>query len=199
MSSSASHEAYAQTEGNNTDTLTHADPSTGMTFQYPSSWQIQDVNASMISNDTISAIRLIPSGQNNTGFVDNVIVSAIEVGNTTLDQYTSEALELYRNNLSGTVTITKSEPTTLAGNPAHMIIFQENFQGQQLMKMQVWTMIGDQLYLVTYGADESEFSQHAAGVEAIVNSLQVSNGAQVQRQQLQPGEQESVAPPFFKQ
>ncbi len=46
-------------------------------------------------------------------------------------------------------------------------------------------------------ADESEFPQYLADVQAIIESLQISNGAQVQQQQLQPGEQESPAPPFF--
>jgi eukaryotic-like serine/threonine-protein kinase len=192
--SSTSHEAFAQTEGNNTSTLSYTDPSSGITFQYPSSWQIQDVmqeEPAALSNDTISAVRLIPPGQNGTSLVENMIISAIRVDNTTLGQYTTEVLELFNNN------ITKSEPTTLAGNPAHSIELLETQQGQQLKKMNAWTVLGDQVYLVTYGADESEFPQYLADVQAVIESLQISNGAQVQQQQLQPGEQESPVPPFF--
>jgi hypothetical protein len=195
-SSSASNEAYAQTEGNNTN-LSYTDPSTGITFQYPSSWEILNVMPSLLPPETISAIRLIPPGQNVTqGFVDNVIISALRVANTTLSQYTEESLQAYKNNLSGTVTITKSEPTTLLGNPAHMIEYQERFQGQQLNKTQAWTLIGDRLYVVTYAADESEFAQHLADGQVIIESLQISDGAQVQQQEVQPGEQESLVPSF---
>jgi serine/threonine-protein kinase len=195
ISSSASHEAYAQTEGNNTN-LSYTDPSTGITFQYPSSWEILNVMPSLVPPETISAIRLIPPAQNVTqGFVDNVIISALRVANTTLSQYTEEALQAY-NNLSGTVKITKSEPATLLGNPAHVIEYQERFQGQQLNKTQAWTIIGDRLYVVTYAADESEFPQHLAEVQAIIDSLQISDGAQVQQQEVQPGEQESLVPSF---
>ena len=63
--------------------------------------------------------------------------------------------------------------------------------------MQVWTIVGDQVYIVTYAADESEFPQYLADVQAIIESMQINNGAQVQQQQMQPGEQESPAPPFF--
>jgi hypothetical protein len=194
--SSASHEAFAQTEGNTNGTLSYTDPSSGITFQYPSSWERRDVSTSQEPPDTISATRLVPPGQNDTGIIDNVIVQAGNVSNTTLTQYTEDLLAQY-NNVSGIVTITKSEPTTLAGNPAHMIEFQENHPDQQLKKLQVWTVVGDRVYAVTYGADESEFPQYLADVQAIIESLQISNGAQVQQQQLQPGEQESLTPPFF--
>jgi serine/threonine-protein kinase len=194
--SSASHEAYAQTEGNDTGALSYTDPSSGITFQYPSSWEIRDVDPSLQPPDTISATRLVPPGQNDTGFIDNAIVLANNVSNTTLGQYTEGALAQY-NNVSGIITITASEPTTLAGNPAHMIEYLENHPDQQLKKLQVWTVVGDRVYTVTFAADESEYPQYLADVQAIIESLQISNGAQIQQQQLQPGEQESLAPFFF--
>jgi hypothetical protein len=194
--SSASHEAYAQTEGNNTGALSYTDPSSGLTVQYPSSWEIRDVDPSLRRADTISATRLLPSGQNDTGFIDNVVISVNNVSNTTMGQYTEGVLAQY-NNLSGAITITKSEPTTLAGNPAHGIEYLESHPDQQLKKLQVWTIVGDQVYIVTYAADESEYPQYLADVLSIIDSMQISNGAQVQQQQLQPGEQESPPPPFI--
>jgi hypothetical protein len=177
ITSSPIHDAYAQTEGNSTNSLSYTDPPTGITFQYPSSWEILNVIPSMLPAETISAIRLIPPGQNATeGFVDNVIISALRVPNTTLGQFTDETIAAYNSNLSDTITITKSEPTTLSGNSAHSIEFLEDYQGQQLNKMQVWTLIGDRVYLLTYGADRSEFPQHVADVQAIIESLQISNG-----------------------
>jgi eukaryotic-like serine/threonine-protein kinase len=196
ISLSASIEAYAQNGGNNTTALSYTDPSSGITFQYPSSWEIRDVDPSLRPPDTISATRLLPPGQNDTGFIDNVIVSVNNVSNTTLAQYTEDALAQYQN-VSGVITITKSEPTTLAGNPAHGIEYLESHPGQPLKKLQVWSIVGDQVYIVTYAADESEFPQYLADVQSIIESMQISNGAQVQQQQLQPGEQESPAPPFF--
>ena len=196
ISSSAAHKAYAQNGGNNTSALSYTDPSSGITFQYPSSWEIRDVDPSLRPPDTISATRLLPPGQNDTGFIDNVIVSVNNVSNTTLAQYTEEALAQY-NNVSGVITITKSEPSTLGGNPAHSIEYLENHPGQPLKKLQVWSVVEDQVYIVTYAADESEFPQYLADVQSIIESMQISNGAQVQQQQLQPGEQESPAPPFF--
>ena len=194
--SSASHEVFAQNGGNNTSTLSYTDPSSGITFQYPSSWELRDVDPSLRPPDTISATRLLPPGQNDTGFIDNVIISVNNVSNTTLAQYTEDALAQY-NNVSSIITITKSEPTTLAGNPAHGIEYLESHPGQPLKKLQVWSIVGDQVYIVTYAADESEFPQYLADVQSIIESMQISNGAQVQQQQLQPGTQESPAPPFF--
>ena len=126
--SSASQEAYAQTGGNNTSGLSYTDPSSGITVQYPSSWDIRDVDPSLRPPDTISATRLLPPGQNDTGFIDNVVISVNSVSNTTLGQYTEGVLAQY-NNLSGVITITKSEPSTLAGNPAHGIEYLENHPG----------------------------------------------------------------------
>jgi hypothetical protein len=195
--SSAGLEAFAQTGGNNTGGLSYTDPSSGITFQYPSSWEIRDVDPSLRPPDTISATRLLPPAQNDTGFIDNVVISVNNnVSNTTLGQYTEEVLAQY-NNLSGAITITKSEPTTLAGNPAHSIEYLESHPDQSLKKTQSWTIVGDRVYIVTYAADESEFPQYLADVQAIIQSLQISNGAQVEQQQLEPGEQESPPPPFF--
>jgi hypothetical protein len=195
ISSSAAHEAYAQTGGNNTSVISYTDPSSGITLQYPSSWEIRDVDPSMRAPDTVSSTQLIPPGQNGTGFIDNVVISANNVSNTTLDQYTEGVLAVYNN--SGVTTITRSEPTTLGGNPAHAIEFLDNSQDQPIKKIHVWTIVGDRVYDVLYGADESEFSQYSADVQAIVQSLQISNGAQVEQQQLEPGEQGSLPPPFF--
>jgi hypothetical protein len=194
--SSTAHEAYAQTGGNNTSALSYTDPSSGITVQYPSSWEIRDVDPSLRPPDTISSTRLLPPGQNETGFIDNVVISVNNVSNTTLGQYTEGVLAQY-NNLSGAITITKSEPSTLAGNPAHAIEYTESHPGQPLKKMQVWSIVGDRVYIVTYAADESEYSQYLADVQAIIQSMQISNGAQVEQQQLEPEGQESPAPPFF--
>jgi eukaryotic-like serine/threonine-protein kinase len=194
--SSAAQEAYAQTGGNNTSGISYTDPSSGITFQYPSSWEIRDVDPSLRPPDTISSTRVLPPGQNDTGFIDNVVISVNSVSNTTLGQYTEDVLEQY-NNLSDIITITRSEPSTLAGNPAHGIEYLDNSQDQPIKKIQTWTVVGDKVYVVTYAADESEFPQYVADVQAIVQSLQISNGAQVQQQQMQPGDQESLPPPFF--
>jgi hypothetical protein len=193
---SASHEAYAQTGGNNTSVLSYTDPSSGITFQYPSSWEIRDVDPSLRPPDTISSTRVLPPGQNDTGFIDNVVISVNNVSNMTLGQYTEGVLAQY-NNLSSVITITKSEPVTLAGNPAHSIEYLDNSQDQPIKKMQVWTVVGDRVYGVTYAADESEFTQNLADVQTIVQSLQISNGAQLEQQQMQPGDQKSLPPPFF--
>jgi hypothetical protein len=194
--STAVHEAYAQTGGNNTSVLSYTDPSSGITFQYPSSWEIRDVDPSLRPPDTISSTRLLPPGQNDTGFIDNVVVSVNNVSNTTIGQYTGDVLAQY-NNLSGIITITNSEPYTLAGNPAHAIEYLDNSQDQPIKKAQVWTVVDDRVYVVTYAADESEFPQYLADVQTIIQSLQISNGSQVQQQQMQPGDQESLPPPFF--
>jgi hypothetical protein len=196
ISSSASIEAYAQNGSNNTSTLSYTDPSSGITVKYPSSWDIQDVDPTQRRPDTVSLTQLVPPGQNDTGFVDNVLISVNNVSNTTLDQYTEGVLAQY-NNLSGVITITKSEPSTLAGNPAHAIEYLDNSQDQPIKKVQVWTIVGDRVYVVTYAADEAEFPQYSADVRAIIQSLQINNGAQVQQQQMQPGDQESLPPPFF--
>jgi photosystem II reaction center protein PsbP len=195
IASSASIEAYAQTGGNNTSVISYTDPSSGITFQYPSSWGIRDVDPSMRAPDTVSSTQLIPPGQNDTGFVDNVVISVNNVSNTTLGQYTEGVLGVYNN--SGVTTITRSEPITLGGNPAHAIEFLDNSQDQPIKKIHVWTIVGDRVYDLLYGADESEFPQYLADVQAIVQSLQIRNGAHVQQQQLEPGEQGSPPPPFF--
>jgi serine/threonine-protein kinase len=125
-----------------------------------------------------------------------VVISVNNVSNTNLGQYTEDVLAQY-NNLSGVITITKSEPSTLGGNPAHAIEYIDNSQDQPIKKIQVWTVVDDRVYVVTYAADESEFPQYLADVQATAQSLQIGDEAQVEQQQMQPGDQKSLPPPFF--
>ena len=102
--SSVSYEAYAQTEGNNTSALWYTDPSSGITFQYPSSGKFEMSIPHCVLLILFPQL-VCPTWTERYGFIDNVIINVNNVSNTTLGQYTEEALAQY-NNVSDVITIT---------------------------------------------------------------------------------------------
>jgi hypothetical protein len=175
----------AQSTGDNATTghVLFFDPPTRTSFQYPTTWEGRSIDTSSFPAGTEFAVRLLPPGQNNTSnYVDNVIVNAQNTS-MTLAQFTSETLDQYRN-LSSSINVVTSEPTTIAGNPAHKIETTQTFQGLPIKQMQVWTVADNRVYLITYGADESEYSQYVPDVETIANTLRINVLPQTQQQSL---------------
>ena len=147
----------------------YSNPGFGINLEYPSSWTALEIwraaQAVPSSDYSGSIVSFLPpasnaSGATNatgtanaTGFRDNGLIGRQDANDRTLEQYTSESLEAYGANTTN-LRITESTPTTIAGNPAHRIVFTENVEGNTVQKMQIWTIVGSFVYIITFGADQ---------------------------------------------
>ena len=95
--------------------------------------------------------------------------------NATLDAYTSSILNSYAN--TSDVKILESSATTLAGQPAHKVVFlDDRVQPLKLKKMQVWSIFNNsKSYVVTFGAEESKYQDYLPLFQNIANSMQVTS------------------------
>ena len=94
----------------------------------------------------------------------------------TLSDYTANSLGVFRN--MPTIRLLQSFPNTFAGLPAHMIVYSENSQGLDIQKMQIWTVVNNSTaYVVTFGAEQTQFGRYLPAVENMINSVQINKPA----------------------
>jgi hypothetical protein len=97
---------------------------------------------------------------------------------SSLEVYTANSEKAF-NNMSDTIKITKSGKDTLAGLPAHQLLYTSTgIPGLNLEKMQVFTVINNSTaYVVTYGAEQAEYDKNIQDVEKLINSIKIDREA----------------------
>lgn len=185
-----SHSANAQVDE---AFKTYENEKFGLTVSYPPKWSVDELRTdpAMPSNNSIVAIFKSPSQGQNDKYLENVIV------NIQGPRSNIKSLEIYRenslkafNNMNDTIKITKSGKDTLAGLPAHQLLYTSTgIQGLNLQKMQVFTVVNNNTaYVVTFGAEDAEYEKNIQDVEKLINSVKIDRNAMenVQETQNQP-------------
>jgi hypothetical protein len=162
------------------DFRTYVNPSSGISLQYPSAWEAIELKTSMSKTPSGSlALLLSPLENASDTYREKLLVSMQNLGskNMTLDEYTQHSINEYRNqsNNNNKIHIIESSPTTLSGNPAYRIVFTESFEGHQLKKMQIWSIINNKVYLIIFSAEESKYDSHLPDVLKTFNSFKIFN------------------------
>ena len=173
------HQAIGQKEFqssiSNTTTISgfliYENPHLGIKMQYPSNWTMS-ASALQSYNDVIAFYSPL---QNLSDVLPaQLVLSVIRYSqNISLDEYTNRTISAL--NQSQNFIVNESNPFTLAKNPAHQIIFSAispsapfNFN-----IMQVWTIIGDKLYILSYNAEASKFSRNLPIIQQMLQSLEI--------------------------
>lgn len=164
----------------------------GLTLTYPPNWTVDELRNDPIkpSNNSIVAIFKSPSQGQNDKYLENVIINIQGPSNLgPLEAYAENSIKAF-NNMSDTIKITKSGKDTLAGLPAHQLLYTSTgIQGLNLEKMQVFTVVNNNTaYVVTYGAEQAEYDKHIQDIEKMLNSIKIDAEAiqNAQQNQAQP-------------
>ncbi|MCC2647918.1 MAG: serine/threonine protein kinase [Nitrososphaeraceae archaeon] len=153
------------------DFLTYENPLVGIKMQYPSNWT---VSSSALRDYTDVVAFYSPLQNLSDALPAQLVLSMVRYSqNISLDEYTN--LSLSALNQSQQFIVNESNPFTLANNPAHKIIFsaisptdQGNFN-----VMQIWTSIGNKLYILSYNAEASKFSKNLPTIEQMLQSVEI--------------------------
>jgi hypothetical protein len=178
-----SAKAYGQNSGseeegvsseNSTVTRAYENPGFGISLQYPEGWDTRELrnDPSIDTNNSIVAYFRAPVQSPNDPYEENVIVGVqkFPFNNVTLEKYTRDSINTFRNQSDG-IRIVQSSPTTLAGNPAHELVFAEG----NLRKMQIWTVVDNNTACVLmYNAEDSQFPNFLPQATQIINSFQIN-------------------------
>lgn len=181
ISSQANVSNNISSSGSNFDNATlktYENPGFGLTIQYPSSWAGTQLRSDPFAqaNTSIVAIFEAPRENLTDTYRENLILSVQGPLEDTisLDEYTQNSLSAFRS-MSGSISILESSPSTLSGLPAHEITYSSGLQNLNLKKMQIFTIVnGNTAYVVTFGAEESQFNKYMPVIMKMVNSIRIN-------------------------
>ncbi len=159
---------------------TYQNPGFGLTLEYPSTWDVEELRTdpSELGDNSIVAIFKSQSQGLNDKYLENVIINVQGPSSDikSLESYTRNSIQEF-NDMSD-INIIKSGKATLAGFPAHQINYTSGESlGLNLKKMQIFTVLDNVAYLVTYGAEEAEYDKNIADVENLINSIKIDSGS----------------------
>ena len=150
--------------------LTYEDITTGISIQFPSNWE-KSVNLNNFvtfrappETDT----RVYPAAL-------GLKIQELTSQNVPLQEVTKVQMsELKKTNPD--LKISESSSTTLAGKPAHKVVFSATDNDQVKRKaLQLWTVVDNKAILITYKAQPDIYSSYLPTIEKMINSFQIKN------------------------
>jgi hypothetical protein len=162
---SSYNQAFAQEQF-----LTYEDIATGISIQFPSNWE-KSVNL-----DSFVTFRAPP--ETDTRVYPAALglkIQDLSSQNVSLQEVTKvQTSELKTANPD--LKLSESTSTTLAGKPAHKVVFSATDNNQVERKaMQLWTVIDDRAILITYKAQPDKYSNYLPTIEKMIDSLRVKS------------------------
>ena len=160
------------TLGKRLDFFTYENPALGVKIQYPSDWKKEVKDASTV--DFFS-----PKENNSDRYLENLGVQVDSLSqNMTLDEFTSHQIDSLNQSFPNSKII-DSKMTTLAGNPAHKVVFNYGGEQQQhipLFKIiQIWMIRDNKIYIITSGAEFNKYSKYLPIIQKMIDSFGISN------------------------
>jgi hypothetical protein len=177
-------DSTSTTESNNSQVnealKTYENPGFGLTLTHPPTWSVEELrnDPDEFSADSIVVIFKTEAKDQNDKYLENVIINVqgprSEIAS--LEEYTENSVAAF-NSQPG-IDITKSGKDTLAGFPAHRIEYTSTaIPGLDLKKMQVFTVLDNTAYVVTYGAEQGEYDKNISDVENLINSFKIDSSS----------------------
>jgi hypothetical protein len=160
---------------------TYENPGFGLSIQYPSSWAGLQLRADPFAqtNTSIVAIFEAPRENQSDPYRENLIINVQGPLQDTisLGEYTQNSLNAF-STMSDSIMVLESSPSTLSGLPAHQIIYSSTLENLNLKKMQIFTIVNDNTaYVVTFGAEESQFNKYIPVIMKMVDSIRINQQA----------------------
>lgn len=166
--------------------LTYNDPVLGISIQYPRDWSsrqyayIPSANNTLVGfyspSKTASELGNISGVSGN--FVPYLDIFIFPSKNVSLDEIVKSRIN--KINSSSNFVINESKPISLKGNqPAYVITYNSVAQGEHFKKMQVYTPLRNNIYLLTFTAQDALFSNYLQTVWKMINSFEITNSTAI--------------------
>ena len=154
---------------NNNDFLTYQDAATlGIKVDYPPGW-IHELHAGGL-------VTFIASQGSNSNTYPAGLGIAVQDLKSKKNMPLSEITKVQIKNLSQNhpdFRLVESTEVKLAGNIAHKIVFTATDSLKHERKaMQIWTLHGGRVYLITYKAEPEKYSVYLPTIQRMVDSFQ---------------------------
>jgi len=149
--------------------LSYESEANAFSINYPEEWEVSERES--MPGTTVFVAPL--QGEDDT-FRENVtvVVQSLPAGTSTLDEFTELALSQGQEYIPQ-FTVRESRPTTLGGSPAQEVVYT-GLQGERELRwLQLWTLAGDQVYILTYTAEELGFTAFRSVVQQMIRSMEI--------------------------
>lgn len=153
--------------------LVYDNPTYGIFMQYPSNWI---ASTSGLADYTDLIAFYSPLQNLSDSFPARMTISVVPYSqNISLPEYTNFVMTTL--NQSEQVDVRNSSQVTVAGYPGHRaVLATQPFQNSTLVldQMNIWTTIGNKVYIVTYEGEESTFNHHLPEATRMLESLVIT-------------------------
>jgi serine/threonine-protein kinase len=154
--------------------LSYKSPNLGITLMYPADW-IPSTSGLVDYTDLIAFYA--PLENLTDTFPPRLKLSVVTYNhNISLSEYTNFVSMIL--NQSKSFEIKNSSDYAISGIPSHKVVIAEKpLQNGtlQIKNMNIWTIVGNRVYLITYDGEEAKFNRHMPEVEKILKSIHINN------------------------
>jgi serine/threonine-protein kinase len=161
--------------------LNFSNPIFGIKIQYPDSWSPRVYPYNNQGNNTIvgfySPSKTASQLGNISGvsgqFVPYLDIFVFDSKNMSLDKIMEGRMKRIQNT---TDVVIESKPFTLGGNhEARKLVYSTITGGDEFFKkMQIYTIYNNKVYLITFTAQETLFSNYIPLIEKMINTFEIS-------------------------
>lgn len=153
---------------NNNNFLTYQDSALGIKIDYPVGW-IHELHPGSL----VTFLASLESDSNTYPAGLGITIKQLGSRHTSLNEVTNVQI---KNLTQGhpDFRLIESTNSILAGNIAHKIVFSatDNMKHERTA-MQIWTLKGNNAYLITYKAEPGKYSKYLPTVQKMIESFQI--------------------------
>ena len=161
--------------------LLYENPTFGIKIKYPDNWSLRTYSYNPALNNTVAGFYSPSKTASELGnisgvsghFVPYVDIFVFSSKNMSLDKIIDSRIDRIQN--STYFLISESKPFTLKGNQsAYTITYSINSGKDEIFKkMQIYTIYGNKVYLITFTSQEALFAQYRPTIQEMVNSFEL--------------------------
>ncbi len=145
-------------------------PNYKIKIKYPETWSIQNLE-NPVTGEVVTF--LSPKQSQANKFQENLTIKVLENYSGTLNQST----DLFKTEINKHVSEAKiidQGSTILANKAANQLVYTGKNEGNSLKNLQVWTLKGDRVYIITYTAAIDDYDQFMQTAEGMIKSFEIS-------------------------
>ncbi len=152
----------------------------GIKIRYPDTWSVRSYPYNNANNNTVvgfySPSKTASQLGNISGvsghFIPYLDIFAFDSKNMSLDKIINGRIKRIQNTSDF---VLDSKPFTLKGNhSAYMLVYSAITGGDEFFKkMQIYTIFGNKVYIITFTAQEALFSNYLPTVRKMVDSFEI--------------------------
>ena len=143
----------------------------GIRVQYPTGWTVADYEET--PDNRITGVLKLHNNSSTISYENlEILINNFPVG--ALNEYLANTIITYLQNNENFMLLDSGTNTTLAGNPAYKLLYNESIDGVPVKVMEVGTIIGNKAYYIQYSAEPEQYSKNIKIAQDVINSFNVT-------------------------